>query len=284
MAPSTKNLRTWTAEQVKATLPKRDPSSHKGSYGTALLIAGTKEMPGAALLAGLGAMRSGVGKLVIATEAEAMTMIVPRLPEATYLPNGLQRVAEKKAPVDSYRAAAIGPGTEPDAVTEDAVSVLLESGIPIVADAGALSRRSYPERQAPVILTPHPAEFSRLTGVDVRDLQENRASHAAEWAEKLGVAIVLKGQNTITAFPDGDTWTNPTGNSALAKGGTGDTLTGMMLGMLCCHRDWKHAVLNAVHLHGACADEWTRTRSPHTLLAHELTDLLPEVWKKFEES
>ena len=282
MFPSAKTPRSWTKERVKATLPQRDPDSHKGSFGTALLIAGTKEMPGAALLAGLGAMRSGVGKLVIATEAEAMAMIVPRLPEATYLQNGLQRIAEHMTPVDSYRAAAIGPGTEPDTLTEDALNVLLESPMPIIVDAGALSRRIYPARQAPVILTPHPAEFSRITGVDVEDLQKNRAFHAAEWAGKLGVAIVLKGPNTITAFPDGETWVNPTGNSALAKGGTGDLLAGMMLGMLCCHTDWKHAVLNAVHLHGACAEEWTKTRSSHTLLAHELSELLPEVWANLE--
>lgn len=282
MCPLQETPQLWTAEQVKATLPKRGPDSHKGSYGTALLIAGTEEMPGAALLAGLGAMRSGVGKLVIATEAMAMAMIVPRLPEATYLRDGLRRIAEKKDSVDFYRAAAIGPGTNPDALTEDALRVLLESALPVIADAGALSKRPYPERDAPVILTPHPAEFSRITGVDVRELQENRADYAALWAGKLGATIVLKGQNTITAFPDGDTWINPTGNSALAKGGTGDTLTGMMLGMLCCHKDWKHAVLNAVHLHGACADEWTRSRSPHTLLAHELTELLPEVWATFE--
>ena len=282
MFPSAKTPRSWTKERVKATLPQRDPDSHKGSFGTALLIAGTKEMPGAALLAGLGAMRSGVGKLVIATEAEAMAMIVPRLPEATYLQNGLQRIAEYMAPVDSYRAAAIGPGTEPDTLTEDALNVLLESPMPIIVDAGALSRRIYPARQAPVILTPHPAEFSRITGVGVEDLQKNRTFHAAEWAGELGVAIVLKGPNTITAFPDGETWVNPTGNSALAKGGTGDLLAGMMLGMLCCHTDWKHAVLNAVHLHGACAEEWTKTRSSHTLLAHELSELLPEVWANLE--
>lgn len=282
MSPQAETPLTWTKEQVKATLPKRDPNSHKGSFGTALLIAGTKEMPGAALLAGLSAMRSGVGKLVIATEAEAMAMIVPRLPEATYLQNGMQRIAERMAAVDAYRAAAIGPGTEPDSMTEDALSVLLESSMPLIVDAGALSRRIYAERQAPVILTPHPAEFSRITGVAVDELQKHRADYAAEWAEKLGVAIVLKGQNTVTAFPDGAVWVNPSGNSSLAKGGTGDTLAGMMLGMLCCHTDWKHAVLNAVHLHGACADEWIKTRSPHTLLAHELSELLPKVWAAFE--
>lgn len=282
MSPAKETPSLWTKERVKATLPTRDPGSHKGSFGTALLVAGTKEMPGAALLAGLGAMRSGAGKLVIATEAEAMAMIVPRLPEATYLQNGRQRIAEQMASVDAYRAAAIGPGTEPDALTEDALSVLQESSMPLIIDAGALSRRNYPERQAPVILTPHPAEFSRITGVTVDELQKHRADYAAEWAERLGVTIVLKGQDTVIAFRDGAVWINSTGNSSLAKGGTGDTLTGMMLGMLCCHTDWKHAVLNAVHLHGSCADEWTKTRSPHTLLAHELSELLPEVWAAFE--
>lgn len=274
----------WTSEQVAATLPKRQLTSHKGSYGTALLVAGTKEMPGAALLAALGTMRSGVGKLVIATEAEAMAMIVPQLPEATYLENGLQRIAEKKTLIDSYRAIAIGPGTNPDALTEDAVNTILGSQVPIILDAGALSKRTYSKRHSPVILTPHPAEFSRITGVDVNELQKNRAFYAAIWAKKLGVTIVLKGQITIIAFPDDEVWANPTGNSALAKGGTGDTLTGMMLGMLCCHTDWKQAVLNAVYLHGACADEWTKTRSPHTMLAHELTEFLPELWFELEKS
>ncbi|WP_142830008.1 NAD(P)H-hydrate dehydratase [Planococcus soli] len=283
MNPSMEKPGLWTEAQVKATLPHRGQESHKGSYGTALLIAGTKEMPGAALLAGLGAMRSGVGKLVIATEAGAMGMIVPQLPEATYLQDGLQQIAQHQASVDSYRAAAIGPGTNPSGLTEDAVHVLLKSPMPVILDAGALSRRTYSERQAPIILTPHPAEFSRITGVAVETIQENRAHHAGVWANRLGVTIVLKGQKTITAFPDGEIWANPSGNSALAKGGTGDTLTGMMLGMLCCHENWKHAVLNAVHLHGACADEWVKQYSPHTLLAHELTGLLPEVWARFEK-
>lgn len=273
----------WTEKHVKATLPKRDATSHKGSYGTALLIAGTKDMPGAALLAGLGAMRSGVGKLVIATETEAVAMIVPRLPEATFLPDGLQQIAQRQSSVDTFRAAAIGPGTEPDDLTEKAVQVLLESHMPVVLDAGALSERSYPFRQSPIILTPHLAEFSRIIGVEVDDLQKNRTYYAASWSKRLGATIVLKGANTVISFPDGETWINPTGNSALAKGGTGDTLTGMILGMLCCHPNWRHAVLNAVYLHGACADEWITTRSAHTMLAHEISDLLPVVWGRFEK-
>lgn len=272
----------WTEKHVKSTLPIRDAKSHKGSYGTALLIAGTKDMPGAALLAGLGAMRSGVGKLVIATDAIAIAMIVSRLPEATFLPNGLKKIVNRQTLIDTYRAAAIGPGTEPDRLTEQAIHVLLESNMPVVLDAGALSNRVYPTRQSPTILTPHLAEFSRITGTNVLDIQHNRSYYTAKWATKLSVTIVLKGPHTVISFPNGETWINPTGNSALAKGGTGDTLTGMILGMLCCHSNWQQAVLNAVYLHGACADEWIKTRSAHTMLAHEVSDLLPEVWAKLE--
>ncbi|WP_191566324.1 NAD(P)H-hydrate dehydratase [Metabacillus idriensis] len=272
----------WTEENVRSTIPKREDSGHKGTYGTGLLLAGSRDMPGAALLSGLGAMRSGIGKLVIGTEEEVIPYVVPVLPEATYLRNGLEKTAEGTVNLEQYKAIAAGPGLEPNEETEKAIQQLLKSGCPVILDAGALSDRTYGERKAPVILTPHPGEFSKITGIEVKEFQQNRSHHAFIWAEKLGVTIVLKGNETIIAFPDGEAWTNPTGNSALAKGGTGDTLTGMMLGMLCCHKEWKHAVLNAVFLHGACADKWTEDKSAHTMLAHELTELLPEVWKRFE--
>lgn len=272
----------WSSDQVKRSLPLRQDSSHKGTYGTALLLAGSKDMPGAALLSGLGAMRSGLGKLELATEAEVIPMVVSQLPETTYLRDGLKLLAANELELSAYRAAAIGPGVLPDEHCEEAIRHLLASELPLILDAGALSERNYPKRGAPVILTPHPGEFTRITLTDPKQLTENRRELASEWAQKLGVTIVLKGKPTIVAFPEGETWRNPTGNSALAKGGTGDTLTGMMLGMLCCHDNWKHAVLNAVYLHGACADKWVETGSPHTLLAHELTGLLPSVWKEFE--
>lgn len=272
----------WTAIDVSATLPARDDGGHKGTFGTALLLASTRDMPGAALMAGLGAMRSGVGKLEIGTDPEVINGVVSALPESIYLREGLKKVGAGEVELERYRAIAAGPGVHPDDVTEKAVQALLASPCPLVLDAGALSMRSYPKRHAPIILTPHPLEFSRITGITKEDLAENRVFHAVSFAKKWGVAIVLKGNHTIIAFPDGDVRINPTGNAALSKGGTGDTLAGMILGMLCCHDNWRHAVLNAVYLHGACADKWVETRSAHTMLAHEITSLLPEVWKSFE--
>ncbi|NPC94608.1 NAD(P)H-hydrate dehydratase [Bacillus sp. WMMC1349] len=275
------DLPIWTKKHVQSTLPKRGSASHKGTYGTGLLLAGSPEMPGAALLAGLGAMRSGIGKLVIATSESVIPMIVPSLPEATYLQNGMEKLAEEGIEED-YRAIAFGPGIPPSQTVECAVEQILDKQIPVVFDAGALSIRTYPAREAPIILTPHPGEISRMTNTSIPEVQKKRGFFAKEQAKTLGVTIVLKGKQTVIAFPDGECWINQTGNSALAKGGTGDTLTGMLLGMLCCHENWKEAVLNAVYLHGACADQWSETRSPHTLLAHEISDLLPFVWKMYQ--
>lgn len=273
----------WSKQDVSRTLPGRDDDGHKGTYGTALLVAGSPGMPGAAALAAKGAMRSGLGKLVVASAKESIPVIAAFVPEATFEPDLLQRVTRSSTDLDDYRAIAIGPGIIPGEGTEQAVDRLIKAGKPLVLDAGALAARSYSEASAPVILTPHAGEFSRITGVPVVELQNNRAECAADLAVKLGTTIVLKGKNTVIAFPDGQTFINATGNSALAKGGTGDTLTGMMLGMLCFHDNWQHAVLNAVHLHGACADEWIRSRSAHTLVAHELMELLPEVMKTYEK-
>ncbi|MCM2581435.1 NAD(P)H-hydrate dehydratase [Bacillus subtilis] len=275
------NVPFWTEEHVRASLPERDAESHKGTYGTALLLAGSDDMPGAALLAGLGAMRSGLGKLVIGTSESVIPLIVPVLPEATYWRDGWKKT-EGDQLEEKYRAIAIGPGLPQTETVQQAVDHALAADCPVVLDAGALAKRTYSKRQAPVILTPHPGEFSRMTGVPVNELQNKRAEHAKEWAARLQTVIVLKGNQTVIAFPDGDCWLNPTGNGALAKGGTGDTLTGMILGMLCCHEDSKHAILNAVYLHGACAELWTDEHSAHTLLAHELSDMLPRVWKRFE--
>ncbi|MFZ7752159.1 NAD(P)H-hydrate dehydratase [Bacillus velezensis] len=275
------NIMDWTEQDVKDTLPKREADSHKGTFGTALLLAGSDDMPGAALLAGLGAMRSGVGKLVIGTSAGVIPLIVPVLPEATYWRDGWKKAAAGQ-PGETIRAAAIGPGLPQTDEVQQAADQLLSGDYPVILDAGAITKRTYPKRKAPVILTPHPGEFSRMTGLPIQEIQQNRAGYAAEWAERLHVTIVLKGNETIIAFPDGECRRNTTGNGALAKGGTGDTLTGMILGMLCCHQDPKHAVLNAVRLHGECAELWTKERSAHTLLAHELSELLPRVWKEYE--
>lgn len=157
---SAEQLPIWTKDCVKGSLPKRGNGSHKGTYGTGLLLAGGDDMPGAALLAGIGAMRSGLGKLVIGTCGSAIPLIVPVLPEATYWRDGLEKAASSEI-AESYRAIAIGPGLPPSQMTEQAVRNVLTKDCPVVLDAGALSKRTYQEREAPVILTPHPGNFRK---------------------------------------------------------------------------------------------------------------------------
>ncbi|MFK8793256.1 NAD(P)H-hydrate dehydratase [Planococcus plakortidis] len=278
--PQTSNI--WTEERVRSTLPARAQDSHKGTFGTALLVAGGPDMPGAALISGLGALRSGVGKLEIGTYRETIRAIAHAAAEATYVPDALIHIANGSHPLTSYKAIACGPGTVPDALTEAAVGNLVKSSAPLILDAGALSERSYAQRSAPLILTPHAGEFSRISGYAKERIARSPELCASEFAETHGLTVVLKGPQTTIAFPDGELYRNPTGNAALAKGGTGDMLAGIMLGMLCCHENWRHAVLNAVYLHGACADEFIKTRSPHTMLARDIAGWLPEVWKQFE--
>ena len=273
--------RVWSKEDVKSTFLKRHGGANKGTFGTGLLVAGDDEMPGSALLASLGAMRAGIGKLTVATSHFTSSIIAARVPECTYLHNGLKKLAKGKRP-KAITAVAIGPGLADAELVEQAVNTLFASKLPLVLDAGALTARDYPKRQAPTIVTPHPGEFSRMTGLSVTEIQHNRLELASEYARTNDVIVVLKGRNTVIAFPDGTLFVNPTGNVGLAKGGTGDTLTGIMLAHLSCYSDVKAAVLNAVYLHGATADYWCETKAATSMTASDISENLAIVMKKFE--
>ena len=273
--------RVWTGEDVKATLLKRHEGANKGTFGTGLLAAGNDEMPGSAVLASLGAMKAGIGKLVVATSKKTRSIIAGRVPECTYMHKGLKQLAKGVIP-EGIAAAAIGPGLDDEQLIEQAVQTLFNSSLPLVLDAGALKERTYPKREAATIVTPHPKEFSKMTGLTVEDIQHNRLDVASSYAKANNVIVVLKGRHTVIAFPDGDLFVNPTGNPGLAKGGTGDTLTGMLLGFLSSYPDVKQAVANAVYLHGACADYLCETKSSASILATDVSEALPIVMKQYE--
>lgn len=149
-------------------------------------------------------------------------------------------------------------------------------------DAGALHKRTYPKnRQHPIVLTPHPGEFSRLIDQPISYIQKNRIEAASKFAVEENVIVVLKGQYTVIAFPDGTGMINPTGNIALGKGGSGDALTGI-IAAFCPIMRTKAAVANAVYLHGLCADLFVKTKGVRSMLAGDIPDILPEVMKRFE--
>lgn len=275
------NWRTWEKEDVKATFLQRKGYSHKGSFGTGLLIAGCDEMPGSAMLASLGAMRAGIGKLAVATTPFVSSIIAARVPECTYVHHGLTTIAEGKI-VDHYKAVAIGPGLNEEEMIDKALHSLWDCNFPIIIDASALKKRKYPRRKAPIIVTPHPGEFSRMTGLSVHEIQQNRLQLASSYAIENQVITVLKGRHTVIAFPDGETLINITGNVGLAKGGTGDTLTGMLLAFLSSYSNVKAAIANAVYFHGASADYYTLHQAATTMLASDVSENLAYVMKEFE--
>ena len=266
------NWRVWTDQDVRDTLPKRFDHTHKGTFGTGLLIGGCDEMPGSVALSAIGAIRFGIGKLAVATTKHAALVIGSFVPEATFIYDDFF-FHEQLA----FSSIAIGPGLNPNQELEDTVKTVLKQPVTVILDAGALSPRIYEKRNAPTILTPHPGEFSRLTGKSSTEIQQNRIQLASNYAQEHDVTVVLKGSYTVIAFPDGSGMINVTGNRALSKGGTGDTLTGMLLASVNTHENLKEAVANTVYIHGACADEWIKKNGVQTMSAHDFDSLLPEI-------
>ncbi|MFZ0444792.1 MAG: NAD(P)H-hydrate dehydratase [Bacillus sp. (in: firmicutes)] len=262
----------WGEQDVRDTLPKPFGNTHKGTFGTGLLMGGCDEMPGSVALSAIGAVRFGIGKLSVVTTKHASLFIGSFVPEATFIYDNLFSNEQQ-----TFSSIAIGPGLNPNEELEDTIIEVLKQPIPVILDAGALSSRSYKKRHTPTILTPHPGEFSRLTGKSSMEIQSNRIQLAQHFAQDHDVIVVLKGSYTVIAFPDGTGIINSTGNRALSKGGTGDTLTGMLLASVNTHENIKEAVANTVYLHGACADEWIKNHGRQTMSAHDFDLLLPEV-------
>ncbi|HLR70958.1 MAG TPA: NAD(P)H-hydrate dehydratase [Pseudogracilibacillus sp.] len=275
------SISVTTRKSVQNSLPERGDSVHKGTFGTSLLVAGSDEMPGSALLAATGALRSGTGKLMIATSKLAASVIAPVVPEATYMLDGLERISHGEIP-SKIAAIGIGPGIVNEAFVQKALEYFMKQNTPMVVDAGALLKRRNWSSKGPMILTPHPGEFSRLTGISVKDIQANRIELAKEFSQKHSVILVLKGQYSVIAFPNGKIFINPTGNSGLAKGGSGDVLTGMIVSMLATHKSIEAAVINAVYIHGLCANKWSETNSSASMVASDFKALLPRVLKELE--
>ncbi|MCD7035617.1 NAD(P)H-hydrate dehydratase [Metabacillus sp. GX 13764] len=279
--PHKGRFKVWTMDDVKRTLPVFPSSAHKGTFGTSYLIAGSEDMPGSVMMAAAAALRSGTGKLMIGTSKTAAGMMAAQVPEATYFFDGLKKAAEGEFP-EKIAAVGMGPGLQDkDSITK-AIHHLLQTDLPVVLDADALDERDYPDREQPVILTPHPGEFSRMSGYGVKEVQANRIQYASEYAVKHKVTVILKGEHTVIAYPDGTGAVNTIGNSALGKGGSGDTLTGMLTAFLGHYKDSRHAAANAVVLHALTSEEWVKENGLRSMTATDISGLLPRVMKLAE--
>lgn len=247
-------------------LKPRQRDSNKGMYGHVLLIGGAPGKSGAAAMSGQAALRAGAGLVTVACADPSK--LIPEL-----MTESLDHFSLEKKTV-----LAVGPGLghAPQLLSK----LMSEATIPMIIDADGLNSiagTDFRGRGVQTILTPHPGEMARLIGGKFTD----RLSTARAFARDRNVCLVLKGQGTLIALPDGNVWVNPTGSPSMAKGGTGDVLTGMVAGMVAQHpEDIPTAVRSAVWLHGRCgelgAEDWT----DKCLLASELLNYLPRAMRE----
>jgi len=287
-----------TDDDVRAMLPPRLPDSNKGTNGRVLIAAGSKNMCGAAYLSALAAYRCGAGLVEIFTCEDNRIPLQTRLPEAiltTYDPDDSADACERLK-VSLARASSVvaGPGLGTSAIAAALVdTVLAHTTVPTVLDADALNliatlsekdgMRGISERTAPVpmILTPHPGELSRLTGISVPALLEDLIGCARDFAKTNGV--VLNAKNTRSVITDGrHAYLNPTGTSALAKGGSGDVLSGITATLCAQGCEPLIAAALAAYLHGRAAARVTARMGARSPLASEIADALGEVFLGME--
>lgn len=282
-------------QDIVSLFPKRSGHSHKGDYGHVLVIAGAKGKGGAAGLTALGALRSGCGLVTLAlpdscqkaVEFNPLEVMTVALPETD---NGTLALSAKDAILEHLKgksAVAVGPGISTDAETVQILQELLPLvKIPLVIDAdavnclaecGGLATLKKPD----VILTPHPKEMSRVSGLSTSEIQENRIESATRFARENGCTLVLKGARTLIAFPDGSVVINPTGNPGMATAGSGDVLTGIIAGLIGQGLKTRSAVIAGVYLHGLAGDIYAREKGTETsLIAGDLLDNLPASLKR----
>ncbi len=276
-----------TKESMAGLVSPRAPDSHKGDYGRVLVVAGSPGKTGAAVLAGVAALRSGAGLVTVATPAscvpqvaagrmELMTLALAEGADGAVTASAADQVLNFGADI-----IAIGPGLGLGRDTRAFVHAIVErAGIPVVVDADAITAfegqagRLTGRDGVDLILTPHPGEMARLVGVTVDTVQENRLDVARSFAADHHVHVVLKGYRTIVAAPDGRAAINLTGNPGMATAGCGDVLTGMIAGWFGQLLDADGAARLAVFLHGLAGDLADADEGEVAMIAGDVLDRL----------
>jgi NAD(P)H-hydrate epimerase len=291
----------WAGSSMALVQAPRTGAANKGNFGHVLVVGGTMGAAGgksgAPAMASLAALRAGAGLVTAAVPAPALAQVSAIAPELMTWPLAATPAgaiaAENLAPeflsalTAGKTVLAIGPGLgqSPETV-KFTTGMLSGTKIPAVIDADALNILAAKPvllaklaKGRTLVLTPHPGEMARLMGITVPEVQANRLEVARGFAQRTGVILVLKGARTLIAHPDGRVAVNTTGNPGMAKGGSGDLLTGLVAGLLAQHpTSAARAVEAAVYLHGLAADLAVRALDEHTLLA---TDSLPHLSQAF---
>jgi len=285
--------RLWLLEATDAAhaFAARAPGSHKGTYGHLLVIAGSPGKTGAAILAASAALRAGVGLVTVATPAPALQLVAAGRPEIMTEPLPVSPSGElDSSAIDRALALAgerdavvLGPGLGQERATRELVRELVANcSVPLLVDADGLNALAgsqgvtrLADRSSPTLLTPHPGEMGRLIGSSPAEVQTRRLETARALAADSRAHVVLKGQRTLVADPEGRAAVNPTGNPGMATGGTGDVLAGLIGSLLAAGCDPWLAATAGVYLHGLAGDRAAVRLGYESLLAGDLLDELP---------
>lgn len=275
---------------ARGVLPVRRQDSHKGTYGHVLVVAGSRGKSGAAAMVARSALRSGAGLVTVATRGDVLDVVLGYAPEVMGIPldaSGPLGPADLEAVVaaaEKKDALVIGPGIPRGPETTAFLGELLARiDCPAVLDADALNAVSEDlsvlrRAKAPLLLTPHPGEMSRLSGKSTKEVQAHRVMLAREFAMAHGVTLVLKGARTLIAHSDGSVYVNPTGNPGMATGGSGDVLSGVCGALLAQGLRLPEAAWTAVYAHGLAGDLAARKRGMMGLVATDIIKGLCDVW------
>ncbi len=283
-----------TEHDVRMCLPRRQPSSHKGTFGHAGIIAGSVGKTGAAAMAARAALRVGAGLVTVAVPTsvndvleakllEAMTAPMPETKARTFARTALDRLATFMA---AKTAVAIGPGLSTHPETVELVQALTKQlDRPAVLDADALNALTgrtalLASCKTPPIITPHPGEMARLEAdATAQSINSDRVGSASRFARARGLFVVLKGARTVVARPDGAVAICPTGNPGMATAGTGDVLTGMMVGFLAQGVPSWEAACAATYLHGAAGDLAATRKGQAAMISGDVIEEIPYAMK-----
>ena len=292
---SSLKLNLITARDTAPLIRPRPRASNKGNFGHVLVIGGSLGKAGAAAMAGMSALRAGAGLSTVATPKSVLATVAGFHPEIMTEP--LEETAagsiapQAMAHIDQLAPGktvlAVGPGISRVTKTAEFVrAAMAKYDVPVVLDADGLNAfeghaNELTGRKRPVVITPHPGEMARLTGLSVAAIQRDRINVARTFAGEHNLIVVLKGHRTLVTNPDGEVWVNPTGNPGMATGGTGDILTGMVAGMMAQNPNRIfEAVISAIYLHGLAGDVARETVGEHSLVATDLVKALPEAFRR----
>lgn len=274
---------------IKSRMLPRDDFAHKGSMGNALIIAGSYGMSGAAILATRACLRSGAGKVTVHTPRKNYDIMQISVPEAVMQMDQQETYFSESVDSDDFDALGIGPGLGRQENTAIAlISQLRRAQCPVVIDADALNilanHRAWMQ-QLPkgVIMTPHPKEFDRLSGIAANGSYE-RLHRAQELAQRLGAYIILKGHWSALCLPDGHVVFNPTGNSGMATAGSGDVLTGIITALLARGYRRSDACKVGMYIHGLAGDLAAADLGKESLVAGDIVNYLPKAFLALENA